>query len=109
MALALETVLGGTFAVCAGLAIAAGSKDAFTRGLCIAAAIVGAVIALCPLVGALHDLLHRVEVALGIAAGVLGAMIPWRHERRVLGGLIAMSGLLLALAALDVVKGWTLY
>ena len=104
MSIALVTALGALQAIPSIVALASGAKDAGTKTVLIAGAVVSGVLALTPYVDPLDDLIEgsAFKLLTLLAAG-LGIATAVRVQNRVIGALAVTGGCLLALRAWGVV------
>ncbi|MBA3687081.1 MAG: hypothetical protein H0W72_17820 [Planctomycetes bacterium] len=105
----MEMVLGLLLAVPAGIAIASGSKDALTKGVCYALVLLGGLLAVSPAIDPIERLLVSSEIVtrlFGLALGVLGVMGAVRVPNRVIGTLLVTSGVIVAAKANGLFGGW---
>ena len=106
MSIALATALGALQAIPSIVALASGAKDAGTKAVLIAGAVVASVLALERYVDPLHDLVGGSAFRLlALLAAGLGIATVMRVQNRVIGALAVTGGCLLALVAWDVVGG----
>ena len=106
MSIALATALGALQAIPSIMALASGAKDAGTKAVLIAGAVVASVLALERYVGPLHDLVGGSAFRLlALLAAGLGIATAIRVPNRVIGALAVTGGCLMALVAWDVVGG----
>ncbi|MBA3846000.1 MAG: hypothetical protein H0X45_05085 [Planctomycetes bacterium] len=110
MQLTVDLVCAGLIAVPAVMALASGPKDAVTRGVLIALAVIGALLIAAIPIDELESLLERFHLVLilAIAAGALAIAAVIRLPNRVLGSLILVGGLMLAARAFEVLGGWAI-
>ncbi len=104
MSIPLFTALGALQAIPSVIALASGAKDAGTKSVLIAGAVISTVLALERYVGPLHDLIGGSAFRLlALLAAGLGVATAMRVPNRVIGTLAVTAGCLLALVAWDVV------
>lgn len=101
----LATALGLLFAVPAIIALIQEGKDRTVQIFTIIAIVLGSLVALRPHLGPLKDLFIGIwPMIIGIACGLVGAILVVRLKNHVLGTMLVTAGGLLALIGLDWVK-----